>query len=52
MLNKGFGVIYFHFNIFSEKNSKIKGVKIYIFGFLKNMSQTGPKHTTGLGQLF
>ena len=31
--NKRFGAIYFHFNIFSKKNSKIIGVKIYIFGF-------------------
>ena len=46
MLSKSFGVIYFHFNIFSEKNSKEAGVKIYIFGFLKNLSQTTPKNTT------
>ena len=35
MLNKGFGVIYFHFNIFSEKKAKKTGVKICSFGFLK-----------------
>ena len=45
MLNKSFGVIYFHFNIFSEKNSKKTGVKICIFGFLKCVSQDAPKHT-------
>ena len=34
MLNKSFGVIYFHFNIFSTKTAK-KRVKICIFGFLR-----------------
>ena len=37
ILNKSFGVIYFHFNIL-VKNSKKTVVKIYIFGFLKNVS--------------
>ena len=50
MLNKSFVVIYFHFNIFSEKNSK-KQVKIHIFGFLQKLSQNGPKHTTSDLQL-
>ena len=45
MLNKSFGVIYFHFNIFSKKTAKT-GVKICIFGFFKNVSQVGPFHTT------
>ena len=44
MLNKSFGVIYFHFGIFSEKKQKT-GVKICIFGFLENVSQVGPFHT-------
>ena len=35
MLNKSFGVIYFHFNIFSTKTAKKTGVEIYIFGSLK-----------------
>ena len=35
MLNKSFGVIYFHFNIFSTKTAKKTGVKICIFGFLR-----------------
>ena len=35
MLNKSFGVLYFHFNIFSEKAAKKTGVNFYIFGFLK-----------------
>ena len=30
MLNKSFGVIYFHFKILSEKSKKT-GVKIFIF---------------------
>ena len=32
MLNKSFGVIYFHFNIFSEKQQKM-GDSFYDFGF-------------------
>ena len=36
----------FGFLTFLRKNSKIIGVKIYIFGFLKNVSQTGPFHTS------
>ena len=46
MLNKHFGGIYFHFSIFSEKKKQKTGVKICIFGFLKNVSQSGPLHTT------
>ena len=45
ILNKSFGVIYFHFNIL-VKNSKKTVVKIYIFGFLKNVSHVYPFHTT------
>ena len=35
MLNKSFGVFYFHFNIFSTKTAKKNGANFYIFGFLK-----------------
>ena len=33
MLNKSFGVIYFHFNIFSEKTAKQQVLKFAFFGF-------------------
>ena len=33
MLNKSFGVIYFHFNIFSEKTAKKQMLKFAFFGF-------------------
>ena len=47
MLNKSFGVIYFHFNIFSTKTAKKKKrVKNLHFWVFKNVSQTGPFHTT------
>ena len=35
MLNKGFGVIYFHFNIFSEKKAKKQVLKFAVLGFWK-----------------
>ena len=43
MLNKSFGVIYFHFNFFSKKIVKI-GVKFLDLD--QNLSQRAPKHTT------
>ena len=48
MLNKSFWVIYFHFNIFSEKKAKKKN-RCYNFHFwvFENVSQNGPFHTTG-----
>ena len=45
MLNKSFGVIYFHFNIFSEKNSKKQVLKFAFLGF-EDLSQVVPFHTT------
>ena len=45
MLNKSFGVIYFHFNIFSEKTAN-KWVLKFAFLRLKNLSQIYPFHTT------
>ena len=46
MLNKSFGVIYFHFNIYREKKAKKMGFKICIFLGLKNLFQNGPFHTS------
>ena len=43
MLNKSFGVIYFHFNFFSKKIVKI-GVNFLDLD--QNLSQRAPKHTT------
>ena len=46
MLNESFGVIYFHFNIFSEKNSKIMGVIFFTISDLENLTKLAPFHTT------
>ena len=45
MLSKSFGLIYFHFNIFSEKNLKT-GVKMCIFQGFENLSQVTALYTT------
>ena len=47
MLNKSFGVIYFHFNIFNTKTAK-KQVLKFAFLVFKNVSQTSPFHTTDI----
>ena len=51
MLNKSFGVIYFHFNISSEKTAKWR-VLIFMILDLVNLSQVVSQvaafHTTGV----
>ena len=45
MLNKSFGGIYFHFNIFSEKNPKKRVLKLTFLG-LENLAQGTPLYIT------
>ena len=45
MLNKICGVIYFHFNIFSEKTVKTWVLIFTVLSF-KNVPQVGPFYTT------
>ena len=45
MLNKSFGVIYFHFNIFREKTAKKQVLKFVFWGF-EDLPQVSPFHTT------
>ena len=47
MLNKSFGVIYFHFNFFSKKKKQQKKqMLIFIILSFKSVSESDPKHTT------
>ena len=44
MLNKRFWVIYFHFNIFSEKTAKKQVLKFAFFGFWKCVPERSISH--------